>query len=51
MHAFLLYLIYLQSAVANKFCEKLPKNMEQDINSLIVSLAAIENKQYILEKN
>jgi len=37
--------------LANKFCDKLPKNMEQDINSLIVSLAAIENKQYILEKN
>ncbi|MBW4448943.1 MAG: DUF4037 domain-containing protein [Spirirestis rafaelensis WJT71-NPBG6] len=35
---------------ANKFCDKLPKNMEQDITSLIISLAAIENKQYILEK-
>jgi hypothetical protein len=36
--------------LANKLCEKLPKNMEQDITSLIISLAAIENKQYILEK-
>jgi predicted nucleotidyltransferase len=35
---------------ANKLCDKLPKHMEQDITSLIISLAAIENKQYILEK-
>ncbi len=35
---------------ANKFGDKLPKNLEKNINSLIISLAAIENKQDILEK-